>query len=418
MGMAGIDRGADGLRDQLWELARARGIRRRQFLRLLSLGGAGAVLAACRPGPQSIETDTAPAPAAAPAEGWFKDSGPFIEHGGQSLEARLENLESLVTPAHQFFVRNNSRSLDLDASEWRLQVTGDAVGEPLELSYEQIRELPVRQFTAYLECAGNHRAMFDVVNGRKASGTQWMTGAIGNGEWAGTPLRGVLELAGVGDGAVTVQLIGLDLESPERGFRYVLPIAKAMHPDTLLAHTLNGEPLPRDHGFPLRALVPGWVGAASVKWLGRIEVARRPIFGRTNTTSYVLIGDRFPANAPAQGEPVHAQVIKSALALPWPARLAAGRTRLRGFGQSPTGPITRVQWSADSGVNWSEAELVDPQPDYSWTRFEFFWDATPGEHSIMTRATDAAGNIQPDDVPFNAKGYLFNQPLPHPVQVT
>ncbi|MDE2702391.1 MAG: sulfite oxidase [Chloroflexota bacterium] len=405
-------------RRQLWELARSRGMGRRMFLQLLSFGGAAAVIAACESGPQPRQNETATDVGAGRNEGWFKDPAPFIQHDGQNLEARLASLEGLITPAHQFFVRNNSHSLDLAESEWRLQVAGDAVSKQLELSYDQIRELPARKLTAYLECAGNHRAMFDLVNGRKAAGTQWMTGAIGNGEWAGTPLREVLSLAGVSDRAVSAQLVGLDLESPEQGFRYVLPMAKAMHPDTLLAYSLNGEPLPRDHGFPLRALVPGWVGAASVKWLGRIEVARRPIFGRTNTTSYVLIGDRFPANAPAQGEPVHAQVVKSALALPWPARLAAGQTRLRGFAQSPMGPIERVQWSPDSGANWFEAELTDSQPDYSWARFEFYWNATPGEHSIMTRATDAAGNFQPAEVPFNAKGYLFNQPLPHPVRVT
>ncbi len=405
-------------RRQLWELARAHGMSRRSFLRLLSIGGAAAVIAACQSDPQPRRTEPPADGVAGSPEGWFKDPAPFIQHDGQNLEARLASLEGLITPAHQFFVRNNSRSLDLAASEWRLQIAGDAVGTPLELSYDQIRELPVRKLTAYLECAGNHRAMFDLINGQMASGTQWMTGAIGNGEWAGTPLREVLTLAGVSDRAVSAQLVGLDLESPEQGFRYVLPMAKAMHPDTLLAYSLNGQPLPRDHGFPLRALVPGWVGAASVKWLGRIEVARRPIFGRTNTTSYVLIGDRFPARAPAQGDPIHDQVIKSALALPWPARLAAGRTRLRGFAQSPMGPIERVQWSPDSGANWFEAELTDSQPDYSWARFEFYWNATPGEHSIMTRATDAAGNFQPAEVPFNAKGYLFNQPLPHPVRVT
>lgn len=403
---------------RLWESARERGIGRRMFLQLLAAGGAAAVIAACESGPPSNQPDAASDIGARPLEGWFKDPEPFIQHAGQSLETRLANLDGLNTPAHQFFVRNNSRSLDLSPAEWQLRVDGDAVGKTLQLSYDQIRELPVRKFTAYLECAGNHRAMFDLVNGRKADGTQWMTGAIGNGEWAGTPLREVLTLAGVSNRAVSVQLVGLDLESPEQGFRYVLPISKAMHPDTLLAYSLNGEPLPRDHGYPLRALVPGWVGAASVKWLGHIEVARRPIFGRTNTTSYVLIGDRFPAHTPAQGEPVNAQVIKSALALPWPARLTAGHTRLRGYAQSPTGPITLVQWSVDSGANWSEAELIDSQPDYSWARFEFSWDAMPGEHSIMTRATDAAGNTQPTEVPFNAKGYLFNQPLPHPVSVS
>ncbi len=402
---------------RLWELARARGMGRRQFLQLLSIGGAGAVIAACDPDLQPRQPDPGPDGAAIPAQSWFKDPAPFIKHNAKNLETRLANLDGEITPARHFFVRNNSRSLDLAASEWRLRVEGDAVASPLELSIDRIRELPVRTFTAYLECAGNHRAMFDLLHGRKASGTQWMTGGISNGRWSGTALREVLALAGVSSQAVSVQLVGLDRDSPEQGFRYVLPMSKAMHPDTLLAYSLNGAQLPRDHGFPLRALVPGWVGAASVKWLGRIQVARRPIFGRTNTTSYVLIGDRFPARAPVQGEPVNFQVIKSALALPWPARLAAGRNRLHGYAQSPTDPIARVQWSVDSGASWADAELVGRRPDYSWARFEFAWDATPGEYSVMTRATDAAGNYQPERVPFNAKGYLFNQPIPHPVGV-
>ena len=403
--------------DRLWGMARAQGMQRRRFLQLLAAGGTAAVMSACASNTDPSPPQTATVVSPAPASGWVKDPGPFIRHEGMSLETRLENLEGLITPARYFFVRNNSASLELDESSWRLQVTGDAVSNPLELTLDQIRAMPDRRFTAYLECAGNHRAMFDLLQGRKAAGTQWMTGGISNGEWVGTPLREVLALAGVDSRAVSVQLVGLDTDSPEQGFRYVLPIQKAMHPDTLLAYSLNGDRLPPDHGFPLRAMVPGWVGAASVKWLGRIEVARRPIFGRTNTTSYVLIGDQFPGQSPARGQPVNRQVIKSALALPWPGRIDAGPVRLRGYAHSPNGPIVRVQWSADSGANWTDAELVDEQPDYSWARFEFAWDAVPGEHSVMTRATDAEGNTQPEQVPFNEKGYLFNQPIPHPIVV-
>ena len=144
----------------------------------------------------------------------------------------------------------------------RLAVEGDAVVEPMELTYGDIRSLPGRTLTCYLECAGNHRAMFDLVKGKKASGTQWMTGGVSNGEWVGVALRDVLALAGIHASAVSVLLVGLDAESPEEGFRYVLPVEKAMHPDTLRAYALNGETLPKDHGFPLRALVPGWVACS------------------------------------------------------------------------------------------------------------------------------------------------------------
>ena len=327
-------------------------------------------------------------------------------------------MQGLVTPNRYFFVRNNSASLDLDADSWRLSIEGDAVANPLELTYADILGLPSRVLMCYLECAGNHRAMFDIVQGRAASGTQWGTGGVSNGEWVGASLRDVLTLAGIRDNAVSALLIGLDTESPEGGFRRAIPVAKAMHPDTLLAYALNGEPLPRDHGYPVRALVPGWVGSSNIKWLGRIVVSSEQQWTRNNTTSYVLIGDEYPPEGEAQGKVAETQSIKSALALPWPAELAAGQHRIHGYAHSPHGPIARVEWSADGGAIWSDAELPGPQPQYSWARFEFAWQAETGERVIMTRATDAAGNTQPDRVPFNEKGYLFNQPLPHPIRVT
>ncbi len=407
--------------ESLWEFARGRGMDRRQFLRLMMAGGAAAVLAACAGTQPSGETpqpaQTGQAVGTSSDSRWFKDPEPFIRHDAKSLEARLENMQGLITPNRFFFVRNNSASLDLDASDWRLSVEGDAVEEPLELTYDDVRNLPSRTLISYLECAGNHRAMFDLVKGQKASGTQWMTGGVSNGEWVGAALRDVLTLAGVHASAVSVLLVGLDSESPEEGFRYVLPAEKAMRPDTLLAYALNGETLPRDHGFPVRALVPGWVGSANIKWLGRIVASSERMWTRNNTTSYTLIGDQYPPEGESRGRPVTAQVIKSALALPWPAELSAGRQRIHGYAHSPAGPISRVEWSVDSGRTWTDAELSGRQPDLSWARFEFAWDAEPGEHVIMTRATDIAGNTQPDQVPFNEKGYLFNQPAPHPIRV-
>ena len=411
--------GQDG--ESLWKFAEARGISRRNFLRLMAVGGATAVLAACAIPETPDATQPLPPPLAdslesvAPAR--FKDPAPFIVHDDKSLEARLDNMQGLITPNRYFFVRNNSGSLDLDADAWRLSIEGDAVANPLELTYAKVLSLPSRILMCYLECGGNHRAMFDLVQGRAASGTQWKTGGVSNGEWVGASLRDVLTLAGIKNNAASVLLIGLDTESPEQGFRRVIPAEKAMHPDTLLAYTMNGEPLPRDHGFPVRALVPGWVGSSSIKWLGRIVVSSGQQWTRNNTTSYVLIGDDYPPEGEAQGKVAETQSIKSALALPWPAELSSGLHRIHGYAHSPHGPIVRVQWSADGGAAWSDAELPGPQPQYSWARFEFAWDAEQGERVIMTRATDAASNTQPDRVPFNEKGYLFNQPVPHPIRV-
>ncbi len=406
----------------LWRFARARGMSRRRFLGLMLAGGSAAVLAACLGAEPPTATPSPTAAPVAPADGqsgpFFKDPAPFIERDGKGLEARLENMQGLITPNRHFFVRNNSRSIGLDAAGWRLIVEGDAVSQPMELTYEDIRSLPSRTLISYLECAGNHRAMFHLLNGMETSGTQWATGAIGNGEWLGATLRDVLTLAGIGDDAASVLLVGLDTESPEDGFRFVLPVEKAMHSDTLLAYALNGETLPRDHGFPLRAVVPGWVGSSHIKWLGRIVATKERLWTRNNTTSYTLIGDAYPPEGESMGQPVTEQVIKSALALPWPAELEAGPHRIHGYAHSPAGPIARVEWSADGGLTWRAAELSGGQPDYSWARFELEWDAAPGEHTITTRATDSAGNTQPDQVPYNEKGYLFNQPLPHPVRVT
>ena len=130
-----------------------------------------------------------------------------------------------------------------------------------------------------------------------------------------------------------------------------------------------------------------------------------------------FIGDAYPAEGEATGKVITTQVIKSALALPWPAELAAGPQRVHGYAHSPFGAITRVDWSVDAGATWIEARVLEPQIQYSWARFEFAWNVQAREHTLMTRATDAAGNTQPDSIPFNEKGYLFNQPLPHPILV-
>ena len=416
------DRTANGSEEerQLWQLAQGSGIGRRRFLQLLSVGGAAAVLSACGVLNMPGRSDETPAPvdiSTPESQDWFKDATPFVQRSG-SLEARLENLQGVITPNKFFFVRNNSGSIDVDADTWRLSVEGDAVSNPIELSYEDIRNLPSRTLISYLECAGNHRVMFNLVNGQEAEGTQWGRGAIGNGEWTGVSLKDVLTRAGINDEAVSVLLIGLDTESPEEGFRRVLPVEKALHPDTLLAYALNGEVLPRDHGFPLRVVAPGWVGSSCIKWLGRIVVSSERLWTRNNTTSYVLIGDEYDPEGQAEGKVVTTQSIKSALALPWPAELPAGQHRIHGYAHSPNGPISRVEWSIDSGASWERAEVQATQPQYSWARFEFLWEAKTGEYTLMTRATDSTGASQPDLVPFNRKGYLFNQPLPHPIRVT
>ena len=346
---------------------------------------------------------------------WAKDPARFIRHG-TNLETRLENLDGLLTPNELFFVRNHAPTPTIDPASYVLSVGGPGAETEVELSLDDLKALPSHTLISYLECAGNWRGFFQRVTGRAASGSQWGTGAVGCAEWSGPRLADVLALAGVRDGAVDVNVVGLD----EAEWARPLPLAKALDRDTMLALTMNGVPLPPDHGFPVRAVVPGWVGSSSVKWVGRIEVATEKVWVRSNTTSYVLVGEDWPADryAPADGAPITTGRVKSAIALPYPAQLAPGTHRLRGYAYSPGGGVRGVVWSADGGP-WAPARLIGT-PDalpHAWSRFEFEWEASAGSHVLRTRATDAAGDTQPLEAVHNEKGYLLNVALPHPVEV-
>ena len=382
---------------------RGRALSRRDALAVVA-GGLG--LAACGRDDSAV---------AGPAPIWVKDPSPFVRHG-TNLETRLEDLRGFLTPNEQFFVRNHAPTPTLDPASYRLEVSGPGVRRQLQLSLDDLEGLPSRTLVAYMECAGNWRGFFPAATGRTATGSQWGAGAVGCAEWTGPRLSDVLELAGVRPDAVDVNVVGLD----EVRWARPMPLAKAMDPATILALSMNGAPLPPDHGFPVRVVVPGWVGSSSVKWVGRIEVVAEKVWVRSNTTSYVLVGDPWPQDryAPADGAPITTGVIKSALALPRPARLAPGRHRVRGFAYSPLGAVAQVEWSADGGA-WVQARLIDPSPalPHAWTRFEFEWTAAPGEHALRTRATGTAGDRQPMEAVHNDKGYLLNAVLPHRVQV-
>ena len=411
------DTGNGSYLSQLWEYGRRHGLSRRRFVRLLLAGGSVAVLDACElgeaPDQAGDAAGLAPAPSADESP-WVKDPTPFILHP-TNLETPLSSLEGLFTPNELFFVRNHAPTPILDPVSFRLRIEGDAIPQPLELSLAELREMPSRSIVAYVECAGNWRSFFGRVLGRTARGGPWGTGGVGCATWTGVPLGDVLARAGVNTDAVDVLLAGAD----DVEFNRPMPIAKALDPDTILAYKMNGVDLPPDHGSPLRGVVPGWVASNSVKWLTRIEVSTETLWVRNNTSSYVLIGDEWPPEryAPAEGGPVTTQTIKSTLALDWPAGVVAGRQVLRGFAYSPHAAVVRVEWRLDDEEEWRAARLVSPAIDYAWRRFEFEWEASAGSHVIRTRATDMAGNTQPDEVPFNESGYLLNIPLPHPVEV-
>ncbi|MEM7115064.1 MAG: molybdopterin-dependent oxidoreductase [Chloroflexota bacterium] len=180
---------------------------------------------------------------------------------------------------------------------------------------------------------------------------------------------------------------------------------------------MNGEPFPIDNGFPLRLIVPGWVGTNSIKWLSEIIASKDAIKVERNTKHYVFIGSDWEPNGDTLGKVITTQNIKSSLALAWNAPLSAGKNLIRGNARAPLAPIARVDWSADQGATWHTATLIPPNLQYSWCRFEFEWEAAQGQNTLMTRATDEDGNTQPMEQPFNAEGYLFNRVYPHPVVV-
>jgi sulfane dehydrogenase subunit SoxC len=379
-------------------------VTRRRFL--LSGAAAGAAAMAARP------EAMAQAPPAPPLHLKPLPADVFIDHG-INQETRLEALRGYLTPASQFFIRQHSTVPSLDARTWRLRIEGNAVERPLELSLDDLLRLPSRSVIAYVECAGNGRAFFGEFMGKVASGTQWRQGAIGVSEWTGVPLGAVLDLARVRRDTprdiLNVLVEGLDSVKVNRP----LSLAKAFEDDTLLAYAMNGEPIPPDHGFPVRAIVPGWVGINNIKWAGRVEVRTTAIDVPTTTKSYVLEGPDYHSKVV-----LRQQTIKSAVALPWPAALPAGRQLVRGFAWSPAGRISQVEYSLDRARTWQPAALREPNIARAWVRWDFEWDARPGDHVILTRARDDKGNTQPASIPWNAQGYGYNVPVPHPVKVS
>lgn len=341
---------------------------------------------------------------------WQKSTKGFTRLG-TSLEAPFDTLDSYLTPIDKFFVCNAGDSVQVDPDIYRLKIKGDAVDRVVTLALEDLKALPQHKVEAYVECAGNQRTLFEKVDGRNiqresaGADVQWTLGGIGMAEWTGPKLSDVLALAGVSDAARWVAPMGLDVLNPECDIEIPMPIEKALDPDTLIGLEMNGAPLPVDHGYPARMIVPGWIGTYWVKWVGWLTVSRAEIRSYRTDEYYVM-----------DNETVTKQNIKSALSLAWPATLAPGPQRICGFARSPGATIDRVEWSVDGG-DWREAELLSPNTRWGWVRFGFDWSAVPGDHTIRTRATDSSGVVQPETVPFNPGSMLYNAIIPHPVTV-
>jgi DMSO/TMAO reductase YedYZ molybdopterin-dependent catalytic subunit len=338
----------------------------------------------------------------------MEDTGTGLNYG-----TRPDRMPGYLTPTDRFFIRNHAPTPHLDTATWTLHVEGTGVREPIAYTYTDLwNHFPLVSVIRTIECAGNRRVLFGKQFGRRFEGTQWGRGAIGTAEWTGVRLRDLLEPAGITSAACEVMPEALD----EIRARRPIPLAKAWADDTLVALAINGEALSADHGFPARLVVSGWLGAASIKWLGRIEVSEDPLYVPWNTEDYVLIGPNYPANEPARGQAITALTVSSLVELPWPARLRPQPQMIRGRAFAGENRVARVQYRIDDGP-WQDAPIASPQTRGAWVRWQFSWNPEPGEHTLRVRATDDQGNTQPDSTSWNELGYLQHSVLAHPVRV-
>lgn len=329
-----------------------------------------------------------------------------------NLEFPFPALASRITPTNQFFIRSHFGVPHLAAESWRLTLGGE-VRNALSLSYDELRGLPTKTVLATLECAGNGRARL----APKVKGLQWEQGAVGTAEWTGVPLAALLALAGVQAGAVEVIFEGADRgevgEEPKSpgplAFARSLPLAKARQPEVLVAYLMNGQPLLPEHGFPVRLVVPGWYGMASVKWLTAITVAAVPFRGywQTMEYSYWQREQGLPTLVPVTEMQVKAEIARPALHEVVPAGVPY---RIHGAAWAGESAVAGVEVSADGGQTWQPATLLNQALPFAWRQWEYRWmpPATPGRHRLLARATDEHGNQQPTQRSPDRRTYMVN----------
>jgi len=326
------------------------------------------------------------------------------------LESPVEYFNSFLTPVPRFFVRNHMHEpSELDAAAWRLEVGGE-VEKPLTLSLAELSKLGTHSVINTLECAGNGRSL----QRPQVPGIQWGKGAVGTARFSGPRLGDVLQRAGVKPTGKHVMFRGRD-EVPGKVPPFIrsIPIEKALDGDTLIATHMNGSPLTKHHGFPARALVPGWIGAASCKWLTEIKVLDAEFVG-----NFMSPGYRFPnhpvnpgdAVKPEETHPLTALTVKSMISGPSDgASLKARQIAVHGTAWAGEADIAKVEISTDGGIHWNAAKLGHDQAHYAWRLWSYDWEPVKaGDYTIQSRATDSAGRVQPATPVWNPSGYLYN----------
>src|SRR5579863_5809041 len=337
-------------------------------------------------------------------EGMILRSFRFVD-----LETPVEYLDAWLTPVPHFFVRNHMHEpSELDARDWRLSIGGE-VEKPLTLSFAELSKMEVHAVVNTLECAGNDRGL----QRPQVPGIQWGKGAVSTARFSGPRLRDILQRAGVKPTGKHVMFRGLD-EVPGKVPPFIrsIPIEKALDSDTLVATHMNGSPLTKHHGFPARALVPGWIGAASCKWLAEIKVLDTEFVGNFMSPGYRLPNQPIkPGDAvnPEDTHPVTALSVKSVISGPIDGGLVkSGKVAIHGAAWGGEADIAKVETSTDGGATWNSAALGHEQSRYAWRLWRYEWKAKSGEHTIQSRATDKQGRTQPAEAVWNPSGYLYN----------
>ena len=351
-------------------------------------------------------------------------SGTAVRPGGlivlqkdpNNLEMPFDQLGDFITPAELFYVRSHFPTPELDPIAYRLSIAG-VVRRELQLNYADIRAMPSRTCIATLECAGNSRVFL----APPVPGAQWELGAVGNAEWTGVPLSMLLERAGLADEVCELVLEGADRGVPKEEPKPPGPIsyarsitrARAMQGDVLIAHQMNGRDLTPDHGYPLRAIVPGHYGMASVKWLTDIIATTRPFQGYWQTSDYGYWDN-------CDGRPVRRPLaemkLKSQIARPCVYETVAPDRSYTIFGAAWAGDtdVSEIWISLDGGASWAQADFLDPINRHAWRRWKYDWitPAQPGRYTLLARAVDANQRTQPDSHNTSFGSYVINHPLP------
>ncbi|HEX4167955.1 MAG TPA: sulfite oxidase [Bryobacteraceae bacterium] len=334
----------------------------------------------------------------------------------RNLETPFREVDSFLTPTELFYIRSHFPIPQLEPAWYQLRIDG-AVRNRLCLSYQELREMPSETRVAVLECAGNSRVFLVP----QVEGAQWELGAVGNAEWTGVPLAALLQRAGVEGDACEIVLEGADRGAPKEppvppvpsSYARSLRMDKALQPSVLIAYQMNGRDLTPDHGFPVRAIVPGHYGMASVKWLTGIHAVREPFQGYWQTSDYGYWDylDGIPVRR-ALGE----IKLKCEIARPGVYETLPSNQVYTVLGAAWSGEtdVTEVAVSTDGGRSWAEAEFLDSIERYSWRRWKFDWltPKQPGKYTLLARAKDANGEVQPDKHNPNHGTYIINYPLP------